>query len=302
MRKARLIERQPSPDAAAAWCARQRAAGKSLGFVPTMGALHEGHLALVDRARAENDAVCVSVFVNPLQFDDPRDFERYPRDADGDATLLAGRGAAMVFGGTLGEFFPGSGGERSAVPGVDPGPAAEGLEGAFRRGHFEGVATIVQRLFELVGAERAYFGAKDFQQTLVVRDVARRRGAPEIVVCPTVREPSGLALSSRNARLSAAGRERALQLSRALFATRDAWSAGERRAAELEALLQGQLEARDPRSAEGLEPEYAAVRDPGAWSVGTPAGRLTSAVCLVAARVEGVRLIDNVLLGEPQPA
>lgn len=267
-----------------------------LGFVPTMGALHAGHLALVRRALAENAATCVSIFVNPLQFDDPRDLDRYPRDLAGDLAQLEAAGATMVFTGTLEQFFPGRLDARGALAPEhwsEPGPAAQGLEGERRPGHFEGVATIVRRLFEIVGPRRAYFGQKDFQQTLVVKDLARRRRGPEIVVCPTVREASGLALSSRNQLLSAADRERASGLWRALRRTEEAWRSGLRRAAELRAVLTRALEE------SGLAVEYAEVRDPERWSAREPAGELERAVALVAARLSGVRLIDNHLLHAP---
>jgi pantoate--beta-alanine ligase len=277
--------RCPAPAAAAAWCAEKRAAGETLGFVPTMGALHEGHLTLVRRALAENTHACVSVFVNPLQFNDPRDYERYPRDLEADARLLQGAGASMLFTGTLADFFPESPGGLPAAR-RDPGPAALGLEGEFRPGHFAGVATICARLFELVRPTRAYFGEKDFQQCLVVTDLARALGYPEIVPCATSRDPDGLARSSRNQLLSPAERTRALGLSRALFAARGAWRAGERRAEALEAVLRAEL------GRAGLAVEYAVVRDPERFA--TPVqGPLPRARALIAARAGAVRLIDN---------
>lgn len=283
-----MIVRFGHPGDAAHWCAAEGAAGRTLGFVPTMGALHEGHVALVRRALAENDRACVSVFVNPLQFDDPADFAAYPRDFEADVVRLDAAGCSMVFTGTPEAFFP----ERPAP--VDPGPCAEGLEGEHRNGHFAGVATVVARLFDLVQPTRAYFGQKDFQQALVVRDLARRRGGPQIVVHPTVREPSGLALSSRNARLDAEGRQRALGLHRALRAARAAWLAGERRARSLQRVLCGALER------EALSIDYAEVRDPERWSARAPEGELDRAVALVAARVGAVRLIDNLVLSAPE--
>lgn len=279
------LERCPDPASARRWCDAARARGATLGFVPTMGALHEGHLSLVARARDENELVCVSVFVNPLQFNDARDYERYPRDLDGDAALLAPAGASMLFSGTLAQFFPEveAGGE---VPRRVPGPAAAGLEGAFRPGHFAGVATICARLFELVRPTRAYFGAKDFQQCQVVRELAEELGFPRIVVCPTSRDPDGLARSSRNQLLGPEDRREALWLSRALFAARAAWRGGERRGPTLEGLLAREL-------ARGrLTVEYAVVRDPRALAVPV-AGRLDLARALIAARVGAVRLIDN---------
>jgi pantoate--beta-alanine ligase len=283
------------PEAAQAWCARTRAEGRSLGFVPTMGALHGGHLALVRAALAQNESVCVSVFVNPLQFDERADYERYPRDLEGDARLLAEAGCPMVFTGTLEQFFPehlSPGGAFAREALRDPGPCALGLEGDLRPGHFAGVATIVARLFEIVRPDRAYFGQKDFQQTLVVKDLARSMGYPQIVVRPTVREKSGLAMSSRNQLLSPAERETANALPRSLEAARTAWRAGAREAGGLSERMREAL-AREP-----VEIEYATVRDPLAWTREEPEGRLARGVALVAARVSAVRLIDNLVLGE----
>lgn len=289
------LARLDSPVEARAWCDAARAAGASIGFVPTMGALHEGHLELVRRAAMENDLACVSVFVNPLQFNDATDLEKYPRDFAGDAALLAQVGCAMVFTGSLEAFFPGElvEGELPATSRVAPGPSAAGLEGDFRPGHFDGVATIVDRLFDVVEPNRAYFGAKDFQQCLVVQHVAARRGGqPEIVRCPTVREAAGVAMSSRNALLDGASRSRAEVLSRALFATKAAWAAGERDAAALSRLL------REGVSMPGIEVEYAEVRDPEVWTANAPEGAMERAVGLVAVNVGGVRLIDNMEFDE----
>ena len=291
------IVRLTSPREAGRWCEARRGAGCTLGFVPTMGALHEGHLELVRRAVGENDGVCVSVFVNPLQFDDARDLEAYPRDPDGDAAKLAEAGAAMVFTGTLAQFFPDELDAHGRLPAerlLDPGPAARGLEGDHRPGHFAGVATIVDRLFDVVAPDRAYFGWKDFQQCLVVRALARRRGGPRVVFRPTVREPSGLARSSRNALLTDEWRAEALSLSRALAAAQAAWDAGARDSEELRAALRNVLEPTR------LDVEYAAVRDPERWTATEPTAPLERAVALVAARAGAVRLIDNRWLsGEP---
>jgi len=281
-----MTELLRDPALAERWCAEARTGGRTLGFVPTMGALHPGHLALVERALADNDRVCVSVFVNPLQFDERSDFERYPRDFDADARLLEGVGCSMVFTGTLEQFFP------RGVRLRDPGPRSAGLEGDLRPGHFAGVATIVARLFEITRPDRAYFGQKDFQQTLVVADLARALGYPGIVVCPTVREKSGLAMSSRNERLAPEDRAAATALSRSLDLARRAWREGAREAGELARILRQAL-APGP-----LTVEYATVRDPEAWTREEPRGRLERAVALVAARLAGVRLIDNTLLHE----
>lgn len=274
---------------ARAWCAAARQAGGGLGFVPTMGALHEGHLDLVREARESEGRVVVSIFVNPLQFGDLGDLTKYPRDFERDADLLAEAGAAMVFTGTTLEFFGTD--DLESVEREDPGPNALGLEGQHRPGHFEGVATIVRALFDVVRPTRAFFGAKDFQQTLVVRALAERMGYPEIEVCATVREADGLALSSRNARLDGAARERALALSRALFAVRAAWTAGERDAEQLTRVLQATLDV------PGVDVEYAVVRDPRAFSA-VATGSLRQARAVIAAVVGGVRLIDNLALHE----
>lgn len=292
------IERLPDPASARTWCAEHRAAGATLGFVPTMGALHDGHLSLVRRALLENDLACVSVFVNPLQFDEASDLASYPRDFEGDAALLQRVGCQMVFTGTLAQFFPGELRADGTLPAerlLAPGPCALGLEGVCRRGHFEGVATIVDRLFDVTGPDVAYFGQKDFQQSLVVTDLARRRGAPRVVVCPISREPSGLARSSRNERLSPEERARAACLSRALSLAGRAWLGGERDAARLDSLLRAELERA------GVDVEYATVRERDRWSAGTPRGAIVAPVALVAARVGPVRLIDNHLLDEPWP-
>ena len=293
-----MVLRLDDPEAAAAWCREVVESGQTLGFVPTMGALHEGHLSLVARAREENDRVCVSVFVNPLQFDDPNDFQRYPRDFRGDAQRLGSIGCDMVFTGTLAQFFPGSRGELERIERRDPGPAAVSLEGDFRPGHFAGVATIVGRLFELTTPTRAYFGRKDFQQCLVVRHVAQAMGGPEVVVCDTSREPSGLARSSRNELLEPAQRREAACIHRALEAARAAWRRdGVRDPAALGRRLLAELEDGP------LEVEYAEVRDPDRWTPDVPPGPLTRAVALIAGRLGSVRLIDNLRLdGEPAVA
>lgn len=292
------LARCDAVEPARAWCREQRAAGKTLGFVPTMGALHAGHLELVRRALRENDLACVSVFVNPLQFDEEGDFVHYPRDLDGDAEKLASIGASMVFTGTLEQFFPGELDAAGRLPRerhVPAGPWATSLEGEYRVGHFDGVATIVDRLFEVVEPTRAYFGQKDYQQARIVGDVAARRGGPEVVVCPTSREPSGLARSSRNLRLDAAGLEQATALSRGLFDAARLFQAGERRVEALRTALRAPLEETD------LALDYAELRSTHAWSASEPEGELQAPVALVAARVGEVRLIDCFVLSDPVP-
>ncbi|QDV08573.1 Pantothenate synthetase [Planctomycetes bacterium Poly30] len=293
--------RLTSVEEARTWCRAARSDDGTLGFIPTMGALHEGHLDLVRRAAAENDRVAVSIFVNPLQFNDPADLERYPRDFEGDAKKLAGVGCSMVFTGTLPEFFPDeldSAGALRPEHLLDPGPAALGLEGAFRPGHFEGVATIVDRLFDVVDPTRAYFGAKDFQQCLVVEALAAHRGGrPQIVRCDIVRSAAGLALSSRNMLLSEDAKAEALAISRGLKEVRAAWRGGLRDASTLTEMLIHALDA------PGVDLEYAEIRNPSNWTADAPPGLIEEAVALVAAKVGGVRLIDNMLLSDaPVPA
>jgi len=283
-----MIKRLPEPAAATDWCRTIHAKGLQIGLVPTMGALHEGHLSLVRKALQENDRVCASIFVNPLQFNEQQDLRAYPVTPDQDVRLLEQIGCHMVFFGTLETFFPGC--KPGQIIKQDPGPYSLGLEGDGRPGHFAGVATIVKRLFEVTKADRAYFGEKDFQQSLVVRDLAQKMGYPKIVVCKTSREISGLALSSRNRGLDDIQRRRASCLSAALYRTRAAWRAGERNAITLQSLLQQQLEDA------GVEIIYATIRDPEQWTPQTPSGHLHRAQALVAVCIGGIRLIDNMRL------
>ncbi|MGR3913371.1 MAG: pantoate--beta-alanine ligase [Gammaproteobacteria bacterium] len=286
-----MLKFLPSPQSAARWCARERARGRTLGFVPTMGALHRGHLSLVERAVRENDRACASIFVNPLQFNECEDLENYPRDQARDHALLERAGCAMRFGGELAQFFPAAHDPRE-IAARDAGPYARGLEGAFRPGHLPGVRAIVERLFATVGACNAYFGEKDFQQCLVVQEIAAGMAGVNIVICPTVREKSGLAMSSRNRRLGAADLRAAAKLHRALRAARQAWRDGERDAGALEALMRAQLQ--DAR----MQIEYAEVRDPAQWSEAAPRSLRGAkrARALIAASLGGVRLIDNIAL------
>ena len=207
-----IICRTPAEMHAA--CRALRATGHTLGLVPTMGALHAGHLSLVSAARAQNDAVAVSIFVNPTQFGPNEDFASYPRTFDEDCRKLVSAGVHLLFAPSADAMYP-----AGNTTFVDPGPIATRLDGASRPGHFRGVATIVTRLFHIVAPDRAYFGQKDAAQVAVLRHIVRDLNLPvALVVCPIVREPDGLALSSRNRYLSPAERTRALILSRALRA------------------------------------------------------------------------------------
>jgi len=274
--------RSPAEAQAACLAAARRGA---LGFVPTMGALHAGHAALVRRARAENDTVAVSIFVNPLQFNEAADFARYPRTEAADARLLAEAGCDLLLLLDRDAMYPPGFAtriEQPALSGV--------LEGAARPGHFAGVLTVVAKLFALAQPARAYFGRKDFQQTVLVRRLVADLNLPlEVVVCDTVRDADGLALSSRNVFLSPAQRALGLSLVRALAAAEAAFEAGERDGDALRALLRRGLEALPDA------PDYAEVADPGDLSpraVARPGD-----VAVLAARVGPVRLIDNHVLG-----
>lgn len=262
-----------------------RASGMSVGLVPTMGALHAGHRSLVERASAECGFVAVTIFVNPLQFDDPADLDAYPRELDADLDLLGDAGADVVFAPEVKEIypdFPHITGTTVHVEGL-----TSMLEGAFRRGHFDGVTTVVTKLFSLAGRCRAYFGDKDFQQVAVVRRLVRDLCLPvDVVACPTVREMDGLAVSSRNVRLSDSDRTTAAVLHKALVAGATAISSGEDSPDRVREIMLRKL-----ATADGVDPEYAEVVDP--VDLATPE-RLSGEVrLLIAARVGPVRLIDN---------
>ena len=253
-------------------------------LVPTMGFLHEGHLSLVEAAATAADTVVVSLFVNPLQFDDPNDLERYPRDPDRDAALAEAAGATILFAPQVGEMYP-----REPAARVSPGPPASGMEGARRPGHFEGVATAVAKLFAGLQPDRAYFGRKDAQQLVVVSRMAADLSFPvEVIGGPTVRESDGLALSSRNVFLSPPDRTAALALSRGLMAAASAVEAGERSGAALEGTVAAE-------AAGGfVELEYAVLADA---ADAARIARLDRPAFLAAAvRIGGLRLIDNVWL------
>ncbi|MGH7646349.1 MAG: pantoate--beta-alanine ligase [Gemmatimonadales bacterium] len=272
-------------DSMRAWSRAERARGRRLGFVATMGFLHEGHLRLVDRARERADRVVLSSFVNPLQFGPGEDFTRYPRDLGRDRGLAAARDVDALFVPETHGMYP-----AEPVARVAAGAAADGLEGAARPGHFTGVLTVVAKLFHVVEPDVAVFGRKDFQQAVLVRRMAADLSfAVEIDVAPTVRELDGLALSSRNSYLGPDERRAALALSRALRAVEQGWRGGE---GDPEALRQRGLHI---LNAPGVTPDYLALVDEDL----RPAGRATAhTIVLVAARVGGTRLIDNVVLGD----
>ncbi len=273
-----------------AWRAQVRRASQRVALVPTMGALHQGHLALVGLARQLADRVVLSVFVNPLQFGPAEDLARYPRDLDRDRRLADESGVDLLFAPAEEAMYPPGSEIR-----VHGGATAARWEGAVRPGHFDGVLTVVTKLFHLVEPEVAVFGQKDIQQATLIRRLARDFDLPvAIAVGPTVREADGLALSSRNAYLSPAGRREGLGLIQALRAAARRWSEGEHRADRLAAVLQETL-AGFP----GLTPDYIAIVDPERFEPVTEA-RVGTIVAL-AARVGSTRLIDNHILGTELP-
>ena len=268
--------------------AEARRSGLVVGLVPTMGALHAGHLRLIEEARAASGLVVVSIFVNPTQFGPGEDFRRYPRTLETDLDLCARGGAAVVFAPEVGEIYP-----RGPLSTFVEVPDLSGLlEGASRPGHFRGVATVVLKLFSIVGPDLAFFGRKDYQQLQVIRRMVDDLDVSvEVRAIATVREADGLAMSSRNRYLDADQRRAAIVLSRALEAARLAVEAGERDAGRVRQIL---------RRAIGLEPlaslDYAEVVDARTLEPLVGLGPGVDAVALVAARVGPVRLIDNALL------
>lgn len=261
--------------------------GRTLGLVPTMGYLHQGHRSLMRLARAECDAVAVTIFVNPTQFGPNDDFTRYPRDEARDFEACAAEGVDLVFAPSVEEIYP-----EGACTSVSVGPLSRVLEGAARPGHFDGVATVVSKLFTIAGPCRGYFGQKDAQQLMVIRRLARDLLFPvEVVGCPIIREPDGLAMSSRNVYLSPEERTQALGISRGLRQAERAWAEGVRDADALRALVRSEIEAQPL-----ARPEYVSLADTETLEEQT--GQVSrSALLSVAVRFSGARLIDNVVLG-----
>ena len=268
-----------------AWSHAEQSRGRRVGFVPTMGSLHEGHLRLVERARELADLVVLSVFVNPLQFGPSEDFTHYPRDLERDRSLAQSRGVDCLFVPDGTAMYP-----AEPLVRLDPGPMAQSLEGAARPGHFAGMLTVVTKLFHVVEPDIAIFGRKDFQQARLVRRMVQDLDFPlTIEIAPTVRELDGLALSSRNAYLSPDQRRAALALSRALREVEKTWRSGQADPIVL------QEKGMDVLSAPGVQPEYLEFVDEELRTV----DRVTqTTVAVAAARVGPTRLIDNVVLGD----
>ena len=260
-----------------------RAQSKKVGLVPTMGALHAGHASLVKRCVAENDAAVVSVFVNPTQFNDQNDLAKYPRTLEADCRLLEECGAAFVFAPTVEEMYPEPDTRRFSYAPLDTV-----MEGAFRPGHFNGVCQIVSKLFDAVKPDRAYFGEKDFQQLAIIREMVRQLNySLEIVGCPIVREEDGLALSSRNKRLSAEERENALNISRTLFKSRN--FAATHTVSETQKMVEDAIEA-----APGLRLEYFEIVDGNTLQKINDWEDTSYAVGCITVFCGEVRLIDNI--------
>ena len=277
------IRRTPASMNAA--CRDLRKGGRTLGLVPTMGALHEGHMSLVAAAKTDCDAVAVSIFVNPAQFSPNEDYAAYPRTFEEDCRKLEQAGVDLVFAPAAEEMWP-----VVNTTFVEPGEIATRLDGASRPGHFRGVATIVARLFNIVQPDRAYFGQKDAAQIAVLRHIVRDLNfSVHLIVCPIVREPDGLAMSSRNRYLSTPQRERALVLHQALAAAEKLATSGELSAEVIRHRLQTSLAA-----ASDVRPDYVAVVDPDTL---LPVQDVSAgALVAVAAWVGTTRLIDNLVL------
>ena len=266
-----------------------RAQGKKVGLVPTMGALHAGHASLVKRCVAENDAAVVSVFVNPTQFNDKNDLVKYPRTPEADCCLLEECGAAFVFAPSVEEMYPEPDARRFSYAPLDTV-----MEGAFRPGHFNGVCQIVSKLFDAVQPDRAYFGEKDFQQLAIIREMVRKYPFNlQIVGCPIVREDDGLALSSRNARLSSEQRTQALQISKTLFASVEYAKA--HTLAETKAFVEKAIE-----EAEGLTIEYFEIVDGDTLQTVSEWNDSNYIVGCITVYCGEVRLIDNIKYKEHQ--
>ncbi len=260
-----------------------RSQGKSIGFVPTMGALHHGHISLVQQAVNENDVVVSSIFVNPIQFNNPEDLEKYPRTFESDVEMLNQAGCNYIFYPTVSEMYP-----DKVTKSYEFGALEMVMEGAFRPGHFNGVAVVVHKLFDIVQPHKAYFGKKDYQQLAVIRMLVEMEKIPiTIVAAETVREPSGLAMSSRNMRLSETDREKAAQISKTL-----SWVKSQKGLLSIKELEEMALSRLKP----DFNPEYFQIVN--AFTL-QPVNSWTDApklVACVAAHIGGVRLIDNLEL------
>jgi pantoate--beta-alanine ligase len=261
-----------------------QAAGQNVGFVPTMGALHQGHLSLIAQARQQTDVVVCSIFVNPTQFTDPKDLEKYPRPIEADIAKLEQVGCDVLFNPPVNEMYAGHENWH-----LDIGEIEHLLEGEFRPGHYQGVMQVVNKLFTIIKPDLAFFGQKDYQQVMVIEQMVKRLNLPvKLVMCPIEREPDGLAMSSRNIHLTADDRRHALVLSRALNRAEAEWQAG----VPLQSVEQNAVALINLES--GTQLEYFVLANGETLHAATPDSQ--SIVALVAARVGNTRLIDNVII------
>jgi len=269
------------------WHNQQYQEGKEIGFVPTMGYLHDGHLSLAQAACAENGAVLMSIFVNPLQFGPQEDYAAYPRDLDRDCRLAESAGVTAVFAPEVEEMYP----IYPQLTTVEVQKVTQGLCGASRPGHFSGVATVVCKLFNIVQPRRAYFGQKDYQQVQVLKQMVGDLNLPlEIRMIPIKREEDGLAMSSRNIYLSSKERKQALALSQALFMCRELYAQGERSASSLAEVIQARIKQEDQ-----AQIDYVEICD--AQTLEPVADIINPAVVALAVKIGKTRLIDNLILG-----
>jgi len=269
-----------------AWLAEQRSKGQSIGFVPTLGALHQGHLSLIDASRRENSLTVASIFVNPTQFNDPKDFEKYPKTIEKDIELLEAAGTDLLFLPSVQEIYPGG---TTGLRQYELGYLESILEGKYRPGHFQGVCNVMQRLMDSVAPDDLYMGQKDYQQCMVVKRLLQIMGSPaRLHPCPTLREHDGLAMSSRNMRLSPAERKNAPAMFKALSHIREALRPGPTEAARTEAIAI--LAQHD------FKVDYVEIADAGTLESIAHWDGSTKIVALAAAFQQEVRLIDNLLL------
>lgn len=267
-----------------AWLDEQKAAGKSIGFVPTMGALHRGHIELIRRSVGENDITGCSIFVNPIQFNNPEDLEKYPRTLETDVAMLQEAGCDIVFVPSVKEMYP-----EPVTEKYDFGPLEQVMEGAHRPGHFNGVAVVVKKLFDIFQPDRAYFGEKDYQQLAVIRALVQLKNIPvEIVPCPTVREADGLAMSSRNRRLTPEERAIAPEIYRTLDLAAD--EAGLKSVEEVKQLGYDRL------TVMGFKVDYFEISDAATLQPVDAWDQAPEIIGCVAAFLGNVRLIDNMIL------
>jgi pantoate--beta-alanine ligase len=266
------------------WLAEETSGGRSVGLVPTMGALHEGHLNLVRKSARENDLCTCSIFVNPIQFNNPEDLVKYPRTVENDVMLLEKAGCELVLIPSVEEMYP-----EPVTKKFDFGPLERVMEGSHRPGHFNGVAIVVEKLFDIFRPDRAYFGEKDFQQLRIIQSLVKMEKIPvKIIPCPTVRESDGLAMSSRNRRLSMAEREVAPWIYKTLLFARD--HAGKILVPDLHKICTAMLEDK------GFRVDYFEIAEPGALQPIATWQETNGAMAFVAAFLGEVRLIDNMIL------